>query len=221
MVVSSSSAVAYIRVAASEAPEPQQEAITTWAKREAIEVAAWTIDVGVDGATPIAERPGLLAAYNALRDKKAGILVAANAERFSHDELVAWLIERAALTEGAKLQTADGSHVAVGYTRGAIDLARSHSRVVDRERVRASVAERKAKGHRVGTVPYGQKLSADGVHLEPNESEQSVITLVQDLASTGYSQRAIVSELITRGITGRKGSALQQTQIANILKLRK
>ena len=42
-----------------------------------VEIASWHIDVGVTGVTPIAERPALVAAYGALSDHGAGMLVAA------------------------------------------------------------------------------------------------------------------------------------------------
>ena len=229
-------AVAYIRLAerqpsteVTEAPAAQRRAIEAWATREGIEVRSWQVDVGVDGATPIAERPGLLAAYRAVREHRAGALVAANAEQFSHDELVAWLIERAALTEGAILETADGSRprapdraVAVeesaGYTRGAVDLARAYQRVVVRSRIRSALAEKRARGERVGTVPFGYRLALDGVHTEPDEAEQAVVSAVRHLAGEGLSQRAIVAHLAARGVTGRTGAPLRQTQIANILR---
>ena len=37
------------------------------------------------------------------------------------------------------------------------------------------------------------------------------------LAREGMSQRAIVIELATRGVVGRKGVPLQQTQVARLL----
>ncbi|MBX3259473.1 MAG: recombinase family protein [Labilithrix sp.] len=231
-------AIAYIRLTetrpelvegSSEAPGTQRRVIQAWAEREGVEVRAWQLDVGVGGATPIAERPGLVAAYAALRDHGAGVLVAANAERFSHDELVAWLIERAALAEGATIRTADGSRTAPsarveppepgpGFTRGAVDLARAYRRVVVRSRVRAALAEKKARGERVGTVPFGYRLAADGVHVEPDDAEQAIVSSVRRLASEGLSQRAIAAHLAARGVAGRTGAPLGQTQIANILR---
>ncbi|MBX3214293.1 MAG: recombinase family protein [Labilithrix sp.] len=231
-------AIAYIRLTetkpelvagSGEAPGHQRLAIEAWAEREGVEVRAWQLDLGVGGATPIAERPGLLAAYAAIREHGAGMLVAANADRFSQDELVGWLIERAALTEGATLHTADGSRTTpraraespeadVGFTRGAVDLARAYNRVVVRSRVRAALAEKKARGERVGTVPYGYRLAADGVHVEPDDAEQEVVSSVRRLASEGLSQRAIVAHLAARGVSGRTGAPLRQTQIANILR---
>jgi DNA invertase Pin-like site-specific DNA recombinase len=236
-------AVAYIRVterraelgeaslaeASTEGPGAQRLAIETWAERTRVAITSWKIDVGIDGATPIAERPGLLAAYRAVVEERAGMLVAANAERFSQDELVSWLIERAALAEGATIQTADGSRREtrarvdepeenMPWTRGAITLASAHQRVTLRARIRASLAEKAARGERVGTVPYGYRLAADGVHLEADEAEQAVIAAVRRLSGEGLSQRAIASRLAACGTSGRTGAPLGQTQIANILR---
>lgn len=223
-------AVAYIRHAADEpepvaVPELQRVAIEAWGKREQVEIRSWQVDVGVDGATPIAERPGLMAAYRALHEVGADMLVAANVDRFGHDELVCWLVERAALTQGATVHTADGSRRAVrrdvpevGWTRGAIDLARAYERVTRGARIRASLAAKRGRGERTGNVPYGYRLSSDGVHIEPAEGELAVVAAVRRLAAEGLSQRAIVSRLAAHGVVGRTGAPLGQTQVAKILR---
>ncbi len=232
-------AVAYIRLtenrlelaeSTTEAPAAQRVAIESWAERECVEIKSWQIDIGIGGATPIAERPGLVAAYRAIREYGAGMLVAANADRFAHDELVCWLIERAALTEGATIHTADGSRAVqarpqveapeegASWTRGAIDLARAFDRVTVRSRIRASLAEKKNRGERIGTVPYGYRLSADGVHMEPDDTEQNVVSTVRRLAPEGLSQRAIVVRLAEQGAVGRTGAPLGQTQVAKIVR---
>lgn len=220
-------AVAYVRVDEPEGEAAQRDAIEAWAGRRSVEVAAWAVDVGVAGTTPIAERPGLVSAYRALVETRAGILVAANAARFSLDELVSWLIERAAWTQGATLYTADGSRPPArsadpaddaSYSRGALRLARAYEEVTLRVRVRAALAEKKARGERVGTVPYGYRLASDGVHIEPDEAEQAVVATVRRLAGEGLSQRAIVARLAAGGVAGRTGAPLRQTQVAKILR---
>jgi DNA invertase Pin-like site-specific DNA recombinase len=231
------SAVAYIRAdvrAAHEGEAPnaqdaldaQRAAIAAWAARERVQVASWQLDIGVSGATPIAERPGLIAAYRALREHRANVLVAATVERFAHDTLVAWLIEREALTYGATVHTADGATNAResapasedgAYTRGALGLARAYERVVIRSRTRAALASKKARGERVGAVPYGYRLAADGIHLEADDAEQAVLKRVRELSGEGLSQRAIVAHLASRGVAGRTGAPLQQTQVARML----
>lgn len=193
-------AVAYLRLSedveshvrpAAEA-SGQRLAIEAWAERECVEIRSWQLDI-VPGDTPIARRPGLLAAYAAIREHRAGMLVAANADRFGHDELVCWLIERAALTQGATLHTADGSRSRartkieapeenVAYSRGAIDLARAHNRLVLRSRVRAALAEKTAPAKRLGTIPYGHRVAADGVHVEIDKAEQASVSRVRRLS---------------------------------------
>ena len=56
------------------------------------------------------------------------------------------------------------------------------------------------RGERIGRVPYGFDLAADGVQLVENQDEQRVLHLVAELRAAGYSLRAIADELTTRGI---------------------
>lgn len=220
------SAVAYIRLDGDDAPASQRRAIEAWADREGVAIDAVAVDE-TPATTPIAERPGLLTAYRAIRERGAKILVAASADRFAEDALVGWLIERAALTYGATVHTADGSRgpapapeqqADASFTRGAIDLARAYQRVVTGARIRAALAAKRARGERIGTVPYGYRLAADGVHTVEDEGEQTVIVAVHELSARGLSQRAIAAELGARGVVGRTGAPLRQTQIAKILR---
>jgi len=235
-------AVGYLRLSQAEHDESaspdsqirQRTAIEGWAVAQGVEVRSWQVDVGVSGVMPIAERPGLVAAYGALRAHRAGVLVAASAARFSQDVLVAWLIERAALVEGAIVRTADGSSsgaaveapdltstgapVDGAWTRGALDLARAYERVAARSRTRAALAAKRARGERIGALPYGYRLAADGLHLEVDDLEQAVVAMVHELSNAGLSQRAIVASLAERGVVGRTGAPLQQTQVARLLR---
>ena len=109
------------------------------------------------------------------------------------------------------------SALPASWTREALDLARAYERAVIRSKTRAALAAKRARGERIGTLPYGYRLAADGLHLLADEAEQAVIENVRRLAREGLSQRAIVTELAGRGVVGRKGVPLQQTQIARLL----
>lgn len=104
------------------------------------------------------------------------------------------------------------------WTREALDLGRAYERAIIRSRTRASLAAKRARGERIGTLPYGYRLAADGLHLLADEAEQAVIENVRRLAREGMSQRAIVVELANRGVVGRKGAPLQQTQVSRLLR---
>lgn len=206
--------------------EAQRAAIEAWAARQGISVASWTADDGVSGAAPIAERPGLVAAYGAVREHGAGVLVAARRDRFACDVFVAGLVEQAALASGATLHTADGSESplaspshsdGLSWTRGAVDLFVAYQRAINRARTREALAAKRARGERVGAVPYGYRLASDGLHLETDAAEQAVLVRVRELSAAGLSQREIVEDLAAHGVVGRTGAPLQKTQVARIL----
>jgi DNA invertase Pin-like site-specific DNA recombinase len=217
-------AVAYIRVSTDDqrnGPEAQRAAIEAWAAREGVHVAAWHVDHGVSGATPVAQRPGLVEALASLRAHRAGVLVAAKRDRIARDVAVADSVAKMAAKEGATVRTVDGMSDASGSAgmiqRGVSDLFAAYEREVIRERTTAALAVKKAKGECVGRVPFGFRLAADGVHLEPDADEQTIVARVRELAAQGMSRRAIVAELAARGVVSRVGKPLQITQVARIL----
>lgn len=73
------------------------------------------------------------------------------------------------------------------------------------ERTSMAMAWKKSQNQRVGTVPYGFDLEADGVTLVRNESEQRVLVLIAELQADGLSLRRIAAELTERGIPTKEG----------------
>ncbi len=218
--------------------QSQRAAIEAWGVRRGVALASWKSDEGISGSTPIAERPGLVAAYLALREVGAGVLVAAHRHTFASDAFVAGLVEQAARARGAMLVTADADsgdeYVSAeaelqeswpvaseggeqAWTRGAIDLFVAYQRAVIRARTREALSMKRARGERLGAVPYGYSLATDGLHLEADAAEQAVLLRVRELSSAGLSQREIVERLGAQGIVGRTGAPLQKTQVARIL----
>ena len=217
-------AIAYIRVSTSAqelGPEAQRAALEAWAVREGVRVAAWCVDQGVSGATPIEGRPALCAALAAFREHGAGVLLVAKRDRVARDVVVAATIERAATAAGARLVSADGTangdSPADAFMRTVIDGAAAYERGLIRARTRAALGVKKARGERIGEVSYGFRLGADGVHVEPNEAEQAVLLAVNDLRVVGLSHRAIVAALFTLGFLSRVAKPFQKTQVARIL----
>ncbi|MCB1775937.1 MAG: recombinase family protein, partial [Candidatus Competibacteraceae bacterium] len=86
------------------------------------------------------------------------------------------------------------------------------------ERVKLGMAHKKARGGRVGTLPYGYRLAADGVTLIEDAPEQRIRTRVRQDRQAGYSLRAIVARLQESGEVARSGRPFQLTQVARILK---
>ena len=124
-----------------------------------MQVVATHEDRGVSGGAEIDKRPGLIAALEALRTERAGILVVAKRDRLARDVLVAAMVERLCQREGARIQSADGTgngdSPEAKLLRTMIDAFAAYERALIRARTRAALAAKKARGERVGGVPYG------------------------------------------------------------------
>jgi len=221
---SSKVAVAYLRASKDEqrlSPEAQRATVEAWAAREGVQVVAWCVDQGVCSVTPIDGRPALLAALAALREHGAGVLVVAKRDRIARDVVLAAGVEREAARLGARVTSAsgegNGDSPADQFMRTVVDGAAQYERGLIRARTKAALAAKSAKGERVGAVPFGFALAADGVHLVAVEGEQVVIARARALAAEGRSLRAVAAQLAVEGHVSRKGGAFFAPQVARML----
>ena len=74
------------------------------------------------------------------------------------------------------------------------------------ERTRDALSHKKAKGERVGTVPFGYQLAPDGVHLDQEPSEQAMLNEIRKRRASGCSLRQIADELNRQEFRTRCGS---------------
>ena len=216
-------AIGYIRVSTDDqalGPVAQRSALQAWATRQGVALVAIFEDQGVSGAAPIADRPGLLAALDALRVHGAGLLVAAKRDRIARDVVIAAMVERGAIAAGAVVRTAEGSSDLAGpegtMMRGIVDVFAAYERELIKARTRSALGVKKARGERVGEVPYGFRVAVGGVNLEKDPAEQGVLDQVRELRAAGLSQRGIVRELAARGVVSRASRPFAQTQIARM-----
>jgi hypothetical protein len=72
---------------------------------------------------------------------------------------------------------------------------------------REAMAHKKSKGERVGTVPFGYDLAADGITLVENADQLRAIELIHSLRTKGYTLQAIATELEAAGVATKKGLA--------------
>lgn len=216
-------AVGYVRVSTDEqslGPDAQRAAIEKWALVRGVRVAAVFEDHGISGGAPVEKRPGLLAALSALRDTGAGLLVAAKRDRIARDTVIAAMVEQTAGRYGATLTTADGTSDGAGpegtLMRGIVDVFAQYERGVIKSRTRAALAVKRTRGERIGVIPYGYSLAADGIHLEEHPAEQAMIQAIRALRATGMSLRAVTLECERRGLLSRAARPFGLTQVARI-----
>ena len=210
-VTDASKAVAYIRVSTEEqhlGPEAQLAAIEQWAARQNITLVAVHRDIGVSGATPLADCKGLIAALEDLRVHAAGLLVVAKRDRLARDVMKSAMAEARAEALGARIVSAagegDGTDPAARLMRTIIDAFAEYERLIIGARTKAALGAKKAKGERVGGIPYGFS-NVDNV-LVPNEDERRVIIEAKYLSSTGLSLRGICAKFAVEGVVFRNFS---------------
>ena len=203
--------VAYIRVSTEEqhlGPEAQLAAIELWATRQGVTVVAVHRDLGVSGATPLADCKGLMAALEDLRVHGAGLLVVAKRDRLARDVMKSAMAEARAEALGARIVSAagegDGTDPAAKLMRTIIDAFAEYERLIIGARTKAALAVKKTKAERIGGIPYG--FSDVEGKLVPNEDEQRVILEAKYLSSTGLSMRGICAKFAVEGVVFRNFS---------------
>ena len=215
--------VGYLRVSTDDqalGPVAQREALARWCAANGAELVAVFADLGVSGGAPLDRRPELLAALDALEAHGAGVLLVAKRDRLARDPVVAAMIEAAAERVGARVASAAGEGEGADPTailmRRIVDAFAEYERLMIRARTRAALGVKKARGERVGSVPYGFRLAADGVHLEADPAEARAVELVRSLRAEGLSLRAIGERLAAAGCVPRGGGAWNPNTVRRI-----
>lgn len=220
---SESVAVGYVRVSTDEqslGPAAQRAALERWASSSGVRLVAVFEDVGVSGGAALDARPGLLEALDALAEHGAGALVVAKRDRLARDPMVAAMIEAAAKRSGAAVLSAagegNGDDPTAILMRRIVDAFAEYERLLIRSRTRAALGVKRSRGERVGEIPYGKRLAADGTHLEEHPAESRVLVLVRALRAEGLSLRAIAERLNAEGVAAR-GARWHTTTVVRLL----
>jgi len=130
------------------------------------------------------------------------------------------VVERLVEREGGRVLAADGTGNGDGpehqLMRNLINAFAEYERMVIGARTRAALRVKKAKGQRVGAIPYGQRLAQDGRRLKPAPRGQEVIRLVKRMRAKGKSLRAIGEALTAKGFETRTGGYWHVQTLSNI-----
>jgi DNA invertase Pin-like site-specific DNA recombinase len=226
VAVTGGCAVGYRRVSTQDQAESglgldaQQAAIETTAARLRLSLVSTFTDAGVSGGVPLEGRPNLLAALDALA--VADTLVVARRDRLGRDVLHVSMIQRLVERRGARIVSAagegsdDDSPTSV-LMRQIIDAFAEYERALIRARTRAAMAAARSQGRRVGRIPFGQRLAADGIHLQPDPDEQGILAQVRLLRVKGYRLCDIAADLNSRGVRNRQGREWRRQFIGQLL----
>lgn len=64
-----------------------------------------------------------------------------------------------------------------------------------------------------GGVPWGWRVGADGVHLEPNEGERATADRAAMLRREGLSFAQVAAQFATEGRVKRSGRAFRRSEV--------
>lgn len=217
-------AIGYVRVSTEGQAQDgvgldaQRAKIEAWCSLNDYTLTAVHVDAGISGKSAD-NRPGLQAAL--AECKKGSALVVYSLSRLARST-------RDTIEISERLNKVGGDLVSLSEK---IDTTTAAGKMVFRmmavlaelerdqisERTATAMQFKKAKGERVGSVPYGYFLDGDNTTLIENPAEQDVIRQARELKESGLSLRKIADELNRRRLVARNGTVFQATQISRMV----
>lgn len=85
------------------------------------------------------------------------------------------------------------------------------------ERTRDALRYKRSKGERVGEVPYGYRVTDDGMTLEPILEEQQNLNKIRTLRESALSYSKIADHLNSQGIGTKKGFIWYPESVRSVL----
>jgi DNA invertase Pin-like site-specific DNA recombinase len=219
-------ATAYIRVSTEGqvtdgvSLDAQRAKIEAWCFANDITLGAVFVDAGISGKRAD-NRPQLQAALDTVCND-GGVLVVYSLSRLARSTKDTIAISERLDKAGADLvslsEKLDTTSAAGKMVFRMMAVLAEFERDQVSERTCSAMAHKKSKGERVGEIPFGYDLSADGVTLVENADQLRAIELIHSLKEKGYSLRAIAEALDTAGVTTKKGAKTwKHTTVSNIL----
>lgn len=200
------------------AERTQRSAIEAWCARSNVELVEVFVD-RVSGGVPLIKRVGLMAALNATGELDCGVLIAAKRDRLARSVELSIEIQAIAKKLGVQIVTADGTASddtpVSAFMRVIVDSVAELEKHLIGDRIKQTMAVRKAAGKTYGPPPFGYRAE-DGLLVE-DPAEQFVIKLVEKLHAEGQSERAITRSLDQAGVKSRKGVPFLKTSVHNML----
>lgn len=217
--------IGYIRVSTDQQAESglgleaQKVSIAEYAKKMHVTDYKIFSDEGLSGALALDKRPGMLDAIAALT--KGAILVVAKRDRLGRDPLVLAMIESAVKRKVARIVSVAGEGTGSDepseiLMRRLVDAFSEYERLIIGARTKSALRVKSEKGQRVGHIPWGKKLAADGIHLEDNEEEIKTLKTMRKLRSCN-SIRDVAHKMNKQGKLNR-GAIWNHASVHRILK---
>jgi len=215
--------VAYMRASTEEqrlTNGVQLETIKAWCAEGGHTLSASFTDT-ISTREPFEKRPALgdLLAY--VHSNKVDRVVYVRRDRLTRDPVQGFVIEKLLRDDGCEVHdlsgVGNGDSPADEMIRGIMDVVNKYERAVTSMRTKAILAAKKARGERIGGVPYGFRSVAG--QLQWDEDEQHVIGVVASLRDEmELTYDEVIVQLDIDGITNRKGKSFSKSSLCEMMK---
>ena len=219
-------AIGYVRVSTEKQAdfgvslEAQTAKVQAMAVVQGAELADVIVDAGESAKS--LNRPGMARLLSLVDAGAVDAVIVAKLDRLTRSvKDLAELLERFTRRGVSLVSVAESLDTGTAAGRLVLNIMVSVSqweREAIGERTRDAMSHKRANGERVGTLPFGYHVAADGSHLEADPAEQSILARIRELKAAGHTTRAIAAELNRQGFTTRRSTAWRFQYVAEALR---
>ena len=218
--------IGYVRVSTDRQAEQGVSLEAQEAKIRAMATVQGTelLDVIVDGgeSAKSLNRPGLQRMMTLVNSGKVQAVIVAKLDRLTRSvKDLCGLLELFEKRKVALISVAEALDTGSAAGRLVITIMGAVSqweREAIGERTRDALRHKRSNGERVGNIGFGYRLSPDGRHLEPDDTEQAALAEIRNLRRKGHTLRGIAATLNNRGHRTRRGAQWRLESVARVIK---
>jgi site-specific DNA recombinase len=219
-------AIGYVRVSTERQAdfgvslEAQSEKVRAMAVVQGSELAEVIIDAGESAKS--LNRPGMARLLSLVDAGEVDTVIIAKVDRLTRSvKDLAELLERFNRRGVSLVSVAESLDTGTAAGRLVLNIITDVSQWEPEAiggRTRDAMHHKRANGERVGTLPFGYRTAADGLHLESHSAEQVILSRIRELKAAGRTTRQIADELNRQGFTTRRGTAWRFQYVAEALR---
>ena len=219
-------AIGYVRVSTEKQAdfgvslEAQSEKVRAMAVVQGAELVDVIVDAGESAKS--LNRPGMARLLSLVDAGAVDAVIIAKLDRLTRSvKDLAELLERFTRRGVSLVSVAESLDTGTAAGRLVLNIMTAVSqweREAIGERTRDAMHHKRAIGERVGTLPFGYGVAADGLHLQADPAEQGVLSRIRELKAAGHTTRQIADELNRQGFTTRRGTAWRFQYVAEALR---
>ena len=218
--------IAYYRVSTSMQVDSgaglaaQEDVCKEWARRNGTEISQSFVEKAISGAAPLERRPALFNAIYTLEEN--GVLLVSRLDRLSRDLYGGIIIDELVAKKKAKVisvagEGTEGDDPSNKMIKDMFRVVSGFERNLTQFRIKSALAAKKARGERVGHIPFGYELG-DNRRLQHNIDEQLIVQKMMEYRKQGLSMRGIADALNSHGLFNRNGNKWNHSSMWNAMK---